>query len=65
MVSHDLDEGILLADEIWLMSRGGRIAGKVTVPLPRPRDLKMLTSPQHADCRAQLLDFFFKEGIPS
>lgn len=38
-VTHDLEEAILLADRVVLMSRGpGRIVADFPVPLPRPRD---------------------------
>ena len=38
-VTHDLEEAILLADRVVLMSRGpGRIVADFAVPLPRPRD---------------------------
>jgi len=43
-VTHDIDEAILLADTIYVMSaRPGRIATKITVPIERPRGLDLIT----------------------
>lgn len=43
-VTHDIDEAILLADTIYVMSaRPGRIASRMTVPLERPRSLDLIT----------------------
>ncbi|CAM4005735.1 ABC transporter ATP-binding protein [Bordetella tumbae] len=44
-VTHDIDEAILLADTIYVMSaRPGRIATRITVPIERPRSLDLITS---------------------
>lgn len=41
MVTHNIEEAILLADRIVLMDKGpGRIVGDFKVPLPRPRQRK-------------------------
>ena len=45
MVTHDLDEAILLSDRIFILSqRPASIVGEVQVKLPRPRTMDMLTS---------------------
>ncbi len=42
-ITHDLDEALLLADRILVMSgRPGRIQADLRVPLGRPRDVSML-----------------------
>jgi sulfonate transport system ATP-binding protein len=39
LVTHDIDESLILSDRILLMaSDPGRIARTITVQLPRPRD---------------------------
>lgn len=44
-VTHDIDEAILLADTIYVMSaRPGRIATRITVPIERPRSLDLITT---------------------
>ena len=45
-ITHDIDEAILLADTIHVMSaRPGRIQACLPVDLPRPRGVEMLTEP--------------------
>ena len=44
-VTHDIDESILLADRICIMSaRPGRITREIAVGLPRPRSIESLTT---------------------
>lgn len=43
MVTHDIDEAILLSDRVIVLSgRPGAVAADLTITLPRPRELKSL-----------------------
>ena len=59
-VTHDVDEAILLADRVVMMSNGprARIGNIMQVDLPRPRSRKaMLDHPDYYAYREELLDF--------
>lgn len=60
MITHDVDEAILLADRVLLMTNGpdARIAESVVIDIPRPRDRTVIH--QHPDfytIRNHLVDF--------
>lgn len=60
MVTHDVDEAILLADRVVMMSNGPRAKiGKIMdVPLPRPRTREALLShPRYYELREELIGF--------
>lgn len=65
LVTHDVEEALLLADQVLVMDEG-RIAHELTVDLPRPRDL---TAPEFVTLRARLLTWLgvtrTLEGTPS
>lgn len=74
MITHDVDEAILLADRIILMSNGpeARIAEIVHVTLPRTRTrADVIHDPQYYRIRNHLLDFLvsragtFSASLPS
>ena len=55
-VTHDIDEAILLADRVLVMSaRPGRIARTIPITLPRPRSIESLTSPDFMSYKAQIM----------
>ena len=59
-VTHDVDEAILLADRVVMMTNGphARIGKVMEVDLPRPRSRKaLLEHPKYYELRAQLLGF--------
>ena len=59
-VTHDVDEAILLADRVVMMSNGpnARIGNIMEVDLPRPRSRKALIShPDYYAYREELLEF--------
>ncbi|MCW5661197.1 MAG: nitrate ABC transporter ATP-binding protein [Burkholderiaceae bacterium] len=60
MVTHDVDEAILLADRVVMMTNGPRAkVGRVMeVPLPRPRSREaLLAHPRYYELREELLGF--------
>lgn len=66
MVTHDVDEALLLADRIVMMTPGpeATIGGILQVPLSRPRTRAMvLEHPAYYPARDQLLRFL-ESGIP-
>ena len=64
MVTHDVDEAILLSDRIVMMTNGpaATIGEILDVKLARPRDrLVLADNPQYASYRAQVLEFLYKK----
>lgn len=63
MVTHDVDEAVLLSDRIVMMTNGpaATIGGIVDVTLPRPRDrVALAEDPQWLRCRHRVLDFLYR-----
>ncbi len=51
MVTHSISEAVLLADDVLVMTdHPGRITGRVTVDLPRPRELSMQSTAAFHEC---------------
>jgi len=60
MITHDVDEAILLADRILLMTNGpqARVAESVLVDIPRPRDrTQIIHEPAYYAIRNHLVEF--------
>jgi bicarbonate transport system ATP-binding protein len=60
MVTHDVDEALLLSDRVVCLSNGpaARIGRIVAVPIPRPRDrLTVMDHPDYYALRAELIHF--------
>ena len=56
LVTHDVEEALLLADRVYVMSPGpGTIASTVEVSLPRPRGAEVVTSPEFVALKATVL----------
>ncbi len=62
MITHDVDEAVLLADRIVMMTNGpAATIGKILdVPLSRPRRrLELVSDPVYIRCRATVLEFLY------
>ncbi|MSP23159.1 MAG: ABC transporter ATP-binding protein [Dehalococcoidia bacterium] len=56
LVTHDIDEALLLSDLVYVMSdRPGRVVARVEVPLRRPRISQDVTTPVFAELKARVL----------
>ena len=65
MITHDVDEAILLSDRIFLMTNGpkARIAEAVEIDIPRPRDRTTIVHhPNYYKIRNHLVDFLVKRS---
>jgi NitT/TauT family transport system ATP-binding protein len=55
-VTHDIDEAILLADRVCVMTaRPGRIARDIPITLPRPRSIDDLTTERFVRFKAEIM----------
>jgi nitrate/nitrite transport system ATP-binding protein len=66
MVTHDIDEAILLSDRVVMMTNGpGASIGEiVTVDLPRPRNrLTVSDDARYLRCRHVLLEFLYQKQM--
>lgn len=62
MVTHDVDEAVLLSDRIVMMTNGpaATIGEILSVDLPKPRDrLEMADNPRYQECRRTVLEFLY------
>ncbi len=62
MVTHDVDEAVLLSDRIVMMTNGpaATIGEILTVDLPHPRDrLQLANNPHYHQLRSNVLDFLY------
>jgi NitT/TauT family transport system ATP-binding protein len=63
-VTHDIDEAIVLADRVLIMSAGpGRILRELRVELPRPRSNAILLEPTYLALKKDCLDVIRAEGL--
>ncbi len=65
MITHDIDEAILLADRILLMTNGpfARVAESVEITVPRPRDrTSIVEHPNYYAIRNHLVQFLGKRS---
>ncbi len=65
MITHDVDEAILLSDRVFLMTNGpkARIAEAVVIDIPRPRVRgEIIHQPGYYDIRNHIIDFLVKRS---
>ena len=63
MITHDVDEAVLLSDRIVMMTNGpsARIGEVLEVPLARPRKrLELSTNAAYLKCRQRVLEFLYE-----
>ncbi len=63
MITHDVDEAVLLSDRIVMMTNGpsARIGEVLDIALPRPRRrLEMAANPVYLKCRQRVLEFLYE-----
>ena len=62
LVSHDLDEAVLLADEVLLLTkRPTRVAERLTFDAPRPRSADTTVTPDFVQTKTRALEIFQRE----
>jgi len=62
MITHDVDEAVLLSDRVVMMTNGpaATIGEVLNVNLARPRNrLALATDPEYTRCRQQILEFLY------
>ena len=60
LVTHSIAEAVFMSDRVFVMSpRPGRITSIIDVPLPRPRSLGMMRTPEFFDCVNRVRDGLF------
>ena len=62
-VTHDIEEALLLADRVCVMTaRPGRIKKSIQVTIPRPRAIEVTTSPEFNALRREVLALIREES---
>jgi nitrate/nitrite transport system ATP-binding protein len=63
MITHDVDEAVLLSDQIVMMTNGpaATVGEILPINLERPRDrVKMSETPEYIHCRHEVLSFLYE-----
>jgi nitrate/nitrite transport system ATP-binding protein len=66
MVTHDVDEAVLLSDRVVMMTNGpaARIGGILEVDLPRPRErIELAAEPRYLELRGAVMDFLYRKHL--
>ncbi|MCB1989650.1 MAG: ABC transporter ATP-binding protein, partial [Burkholderiaceae bacterium] len=62
MVTHDVDEAVLLSDKIVMLTNGpaATVGEVLQVDLPRPRNrVQLAEDPRYVQCRKAVIDFLY------
>ncbi len=63
-ITHSVDEAVLLADRVLVMSaRPGRIEREMKIDLPRPRGLEARRSARFNEICDEINEIFFRKGV--
>jgi NitT/TauT family transport system ATP-binding protein len=63
-ITHSVDEAVLLADRVLVMSaRPGTIERELAIDLPRPRGLEARRSPRFSEICDEINEIFFRKGV--
>jgi NitT/TauT family transport system ATP-binding protein len=63
-VTSELDEAIILADNLLIMTnKPSKIQKVIEVDLPRPRDWGMVTSKRYLEIKAEALELLHEEAV--
>jgi len=63
-ITHDIDEAILLGDRVYVMTaRPGRIKEMVTIDIPRPRSVEVLTSVAFIELKRRIMALIHEEAV--
>ncbi|HUP26986.1 MAG TPA: ABC transporter ATP-binding protein [Chloroflexia bacterium] len=63
LVTHDIDEAVLLSDRVYVLSpRPGRVVEALEIDLPRPRSLEITREPVFAEYGLRLLEALRSSG---
>jgi len=66
MVTHDVDEAVLLSDRVVMLTNGpaATIGEILEVKLPHPRNrLALANDPTYVECRGAILDFLYRKQL--
>ena len=63
-ITHDIDEAIFLGDRVYVMSaRPGHIKEDFDVPIQRPRNVDVLTTPQFMEMKRNVMHLIHDEAV--
>ncbi|NLJ25811.1 MAG: ABC transporter ATP-binding protein [Firmicutes bacterium] len=62
-VTHDIDEAIFMGDRVYVMTaRPGRLKAEIPIPIHRPREFSIKTSPEFMHLKAEILELIREES---